>query len=125
MRVQEVIAAVKPDVIVETGIAHGGSLVFYATLCKAMGRGRVIGVDVEIRPHNRAAIESHVLSEYITCIEGSSTDPAVVDQVKALIAPGETVLVLLDSNHTKAHVLGELQAYCGLVSVGSYLLAAD
>ena len=90
LRIQEVIVALQPDVIVETGIAHGGSLVFYATLCKAMARGRVIGVDVEIRPHNRAAIQSHVLAEYITCIEGSSTDAAVVARVKALIAPGRT-----------------------------------
>ncbi len=125
VRMQEVIYALKPDVVFETGIAHGGSLVFYASLCKAMGKGRVIGVDIEIRPHNRAAIDSHELKEYITCIEGSSVAPDVVGKVKSLIAPGETVLVILDSNHSKQHVLGELDAYADLVSVGSYIVATD
>lgn len=125
LRVQEVVFALRPDVIVETGVAHGGSLVFYASLCKAMGRGRVIGVDVEIRPHNRAAIEAHELFDRITLIEGSSIDPAVVDTVKSLVAPGESVLVILDSNHTKAHVAAELQAYSSLVPPGSYIVAAD
>src|SRR5688572_12962594 len=103
-RLQEVIHSLRPDVIVETGVAHGGSLVFYASLCHAIGRGRVIGVDVEIRPHNRAAIESHVLAPLITLIEGSSIDPIVVDGVQSMIGAGETVLVLLDSCHTKEHV---------------------
>jgi cephalosporin hydroxylase len=124
-RLQEVIYAVKPDVIVETGVAHGGSLIFHAGLCKAMGKGRVIGVDIEIRPHNRAAIESHDLASAITLIEGSSIDPAVVAQVRGLIEPGERVLVILDSNHSKAHVLAELAAYGEMVSVGSYILACD
>ncbi len=125
VRIQEIIHRVRPDVIVETGVAHGGSLVFYASLCKALGRGRVVGVDVEIRPHNRAAIEGHPLAEYITLIEGSSTDPEVVRQVREQINPGETVLVMLDSCHTKAHVLAELEAYAPLVSRGSYVVAAD
>jgi cephalosporin hydroxylase len=125
LRMQEVIHAVKPDVIVETGIAHGGSLVFYASLCKAMGRGRVIGVDIEIRPHNRAAIEAHPLADLITMIEGSSTDPAIVAEVASKIAPGETVLVILDSNHSYDHVLAELQHYSGLVTPGSYIVATD
>ena len=115
----------KPDVIVETGIAHGGSLIFSASLCKAMDKGRVIGVDIDIRPHNRAAIEAHELFSYITMIEGSSIDPAVVEQVKSLIEPDECVLVALDSNHTKDHVVAELEAYAPMVSVGSYILAAD
>ena len=125
IRIQEVIYRVKPDVIIETGVAHGGSLVFYASLCKAMGRGRVIGIDVEIRPHNRKAIEAHELFEYITLVEGSSVDPEVVRTVKSLTLSGETALVVLDSNHTKEHVLGELRAYSELVSVGSYIVACD
>lgn len=125
IRVQEVIYRVRPDVIIETGIAHGGSLIFYATLCKVMGKGRVIGIDVEIRPHNRAAIEAHELFEWITLIEGGSVDPPVVGQVKALVQPGQTVFVMLDSNHTKAHVLAELESYAPLVSPGSYIVAAD
>jgi cephalosporin hydroxylase len=125
VRIQEVIYRVKPDVIVETGIAHGGSLVFYASLLKAMGRGRVVGVDIEIRPHNRAAIEAHPLFDLITLIEGSSTDPAIVAAVAGLIRPGETVLVLLDSNHTYAHVTAEIEAYKGFVTPGSYLVVTD
>jgi len=125
IRIQEVVYAVKPDVLIETGIAHGGSLVFYASLFKAMGRGRVIGVDVEIRPHNRRAIETHELAPLITLIEGSSIDPAVVARIKSLILPNERTLVILDSNHTKSHVLAELQHYAPLVSVGSYIVAAD
>ena len=125
LRLQEVVYRVKPDVIVETGIAHGGSLIFSASLCKAMDKGRVIGVDIEIRPHNRAAIEAHELFSHITMIEGSSIDPAVVEQVKSLIEPDECVLVALDSNHTKDHVLAELEAYAPMVPVGSYILAAD
>ncbi len=125
MRAQEAIYRVQPDVLIETGIAHGGSLIFYASLFKAMGRGRVIGVDIEIRPHNRKAIEEHELFPYITLIEGSSVDPGVVERVKAQVAPGERVLVMLDSNHSKAHVLAELEAYAPLVAPGSYIVAAD
>ncbi|MAG55177.1 MAG: hydroxylase [Planctomycetes bacterium] len=126
VRLQEVIYELKPDVIVETGIAHGGSLVFHASLCKAMGHGRVIGVDVEIRPHNRAAMESHELTdELITMIEGDSTDPVIVARVKSLIQPGERVLVLLDSCHTREHVQRELDAYHDLVDEGSYIVACD
>lgn len=125
LRIQEVIHTVKPDVIVETGVAHGGSLIFYASLCKATDRGRVIGVDIEIRPHNRSAITAHPLAPYITLIEGSSTDPATVEQVRQLISPGETVLVILDSNHSRDHVLAELTAYGPLVTPGSYIVATD
>jgi cephalosporin hydroxylase len=125
VRLQEVIYALKPDVIIETGVAHGGSLIFYASLCKAMGKGRVIGIDIEIRPHNRKAIEAHELFSYLTLIEGSSTDPAIVDQVRGHVREGETVLVLLDSNHTRAHVLAELEAYAPLVTPGSYIVATD
>jgi cephalosporin hydroxylase len=112
-------------VIVETGVAHGGSLIFYSTLCEAMGKGRVVGIDIEIRPHNRAAIEAHELAHRITLVEGSSTDPSVVAAVESLIKPGESVLVLLDSNHTKAHVSSELDAYHRFVTTGSYIVATD
>lgn len=125
LRIQEVIYKIKPDVIVETGIAHGGSLIFYAGLCKTMSKGRVIGIDIEVRPHNRKAIESHELFEFITLIEGSSTSPDIVSQVGKLVLPGETVLVLLDSNHSREHVLNELRAYASLVSVGSCIVVCD
>jgi cephalosporin hydroxylase len=125
LRIQEVIHTVKPDVIIETGVAHGGSLIFYASLCKSTDRGRVIGVDIEIRPHNRSAITAHPLAPYITLIEGSSTDPVTVEQVRQLISPGETVLVILDSNHSRDHVLAELTAYGPLVTPGSYIVATD
>lgn len=125
VRMQEVIYGVKPDLLIETGIAHGGSLIFYAGLFKAMGKGRVVGIDVEIRPQNRRAIEEHELFPYITLIEGSSVDPAVVVRVRDHVRPGETVMVSLDSNHAKAHVRAELEAYAPLVSPGSYAVVAD
>lgn len=125
LRVQEVIAAVRPGVIVECGVAHGGSLVFYATLCKALDHGRVVGVDVEIRPHNRGAIEAHPLAPYIELVEGSSIDPATVARVRDLVAPGESAMVLLDSNHRRDHVLAELRAYADLVTPGSYFVVMD
>ena len=125
IRLQEVIFAVRPDVIVETGVAHGGSLVFFASVCKAIDHGRVIGVDVEIRQHNREAIESHSLAPRITLVEGSSTAPAIVERVRALVKSGEQVMVMLDSCHEKEHVLAELRAYSSLVGPGSYLVAMD
>lgn len=125
VRVQEVLYRVKPDVLIETGVAHGGSLIFYASLFKAMGRGRVIGIDIEIRPHNRRAIEAHEMKPLIELVEGSSTDTGIVAKVKAMVKPGETCLVILDSNHTKAHVRAELEAYFGLVTPGSYIVATD
>lgn len=125
VRIQEVIFAVKPDVIVETGVAHGGSLVFSASLCKAMGQGRVIGIDIEIRPHNRKAIEEHFLASYITLLEGSSTAPEIITKVKSLIKAGETALVILDSCHEKKHVADELEMYFPIVSLGSYIVATD
>ena len=125
IRIQEVIYKIKPDVIIETGVAHGGSLIFYASLCKAMDKGRVIGIDIEIRQHNRTAIESHELTSYITLIKGSSTDEEIVNQVRALVKPNETVLVILDSDHSKQHVLNELNAYSSLVTKDSYIVATD
>ncbi|MBK6530540.1 MAG: cephalosporin hydroxylase family protein [Deltaproteobacteria bacterium] len=126
VRAQEVIYRVKPDVIIETGVAHGGSAIFFASLFKMMGNaGRVIGVDIEVRPHNRAAIEAHELSPSISLVEGSSIDPTIVERVRSMIKPGEKVLVLLDSNHTKAHVAAELEAYASMVTAGSYIVATD
>jgi cephalosporin hydroxylase len=125
LRIQELIFEIKPDVVIETGVAHGGSLIFHASLLQAMGRGRVIGVDIEIRPHNRKAIEEHFLSDMITLIEADSVAPETIEHVQSLIGPGEKVLVILDSLHTKAHVLKELEVYGPLVSSGSYILATD
>jgi cephalosporin hydroxylase len=125
VRIQEVIHELQPDVIVETGVAHGGSLIFYASLFQGMGKGRVVGVDIEIRPANREAIEAHPLSSYITLIEGSSTAPATLDAVRAQIRPGERVLVILDSDHSRKHVTDELNAYAPLVTSGSYIVATD
>jgi cephalosporin hydroxylase len=125
VRLQEVIYSIQPDVIIETGIAHGGSLVFYASLCKAIGKGRVIGIDIDIRQPNREAIEAHMLSHFITLIEGSSIEPSIVQEVAAQVRPGERTIVLLDSCHTKQHVLTELNAYAPLVSLGSYIVAMD
>jgi len=124
-RIQEVIYQVKPDVIIETGVAHGGSLIFYATLCKSIEKGRIIGVDIEIRPHNRKAIESHQLFSLITLVEGDSTDPQVINRVKSLVKLNDSVIVILDSCHTKEHVLKELEAYHDLVTPNSYIVATD
>lgn len=125
IRLQEVIWRLQPDVIIETGTAHGGTAVFMAGLCTLAGRGRVISVDIEIRADNRAAIEAHPLHDRITLIEGNSTAPDIVQKVMAEVRKGETVFVHLDSNHTYAHVTGELEAYATLVTAGSYIVATD
>ena len=126
VRLQEVIFTFRPDVIIETGVAHGGSLIFYASLFKAMGSdGRVVGVDIEIRPQNRRAIEAHELASYITLIEGDSAAPDVVDRARGLVRPDDKVMVILDSSHAKAHVAKELEAYAPLVTPGSYIVATD
>lgn len=125
IRVQEVLFAVQPDVLIETGVAHGGSLIYYASLFKAMERGRVVGVDIEIRKANRDAIEAHIVSPLISLIEGSSTDESVLAEVRSHIRPGDSILVILDSNHSKAHVAEELEKYAPLVTVGSYIVATD
>lgn len=138
---QELVWQIRPDVVVETGIAHGGSLILSASLlamldlCDATTSGemfdptkptrKVVGVDIDIRAHNRAAIEAHPMANRITMIEGSSIDPAIVDQVKAEVAGAKTVLVCLDSNHTHEHVLSELKQYAPMVSVGSYCVVFD
>jgi cephalosporin hydroxylase len=125
VRLQELVVRAQPDVVIETGVAHGGSLVLYAAVCQAMGRGRVIGIDVEIRPRNRVAIEEHPLAPLIELIEGSSTDQSVVEHVKAEIAPGEKVFVVLDAKHTRDHVRAELEAYSELVGPDSFIIAMD
>lgn len=122
---QEIIWKVKPDLILETGVAHGGGLLFYASMLELLGRdGRVVGVDIDIRTHNRARIESHPLARRIDMLQGSSVDKEVVGQVREL-ANGKTVVVVLDSNHTHEHVLQELNLYSPLVGRGSYLVVFD
>src|SRR5262245_7808649 len=123
LRLQEVIFTLRPNVIVETGVAHGGSLIFCASLFKAMGKGRAIGIDIELRPHNRKAIESHELASYVSLIEGDSASSDVVARVQELVRPGDKVMVILDSNHTKAHVLKELEAYAPWGRRGSHIVA--
>lgn len=125
MTLQELVWRELPDVIVETGIAHGGSLVFYASLCKLAGKGRVIGVDIEIRPHNRVALDAHPLRPMIELIEGDSIAEATLGKVRALLRPGEKVLVLLDGLHSRDHVLAELRAYGPLVQPGGCIVAMD
>jgi cephalosporin hydroxylase len=125
IRLQEVIYTLKPDVVIETGVAHGGSVVYTASLLKAMGKGRVVGVDIEIRPHNRSAIEKHELASYIQLVEGDSVGDTVVAEATKGIRPNDVVLIILDSNHSKAHVLSELETYYPFVSVGSYIVATD
>lgn len=128
---QEIIWNVKPDLIIETGIAHGGSLIFSASMlelnacCGGPNDAEVLGVDIDIRDHNRTAIESHPMFKRISMIQGSSIDPAVIGQVKAKAKGKQRVLVCLDSNHTHDHVLAELEAYAPLTSVGSYCVAFD
>lgn len=122
---QEMVWRLKPDVIVESGLAHGGSAILYASLCELAGKGRVIGIDVEIREHNRQAIEGHPMAKRIEMIEGSSVDPKTVARVKERAAGAGTVLVVLDSDHSHGHVLREMEMYHPMVTPGSYLVAMD
>mgnify|MGYP003941716347 FL=1 len=124
---QEVIWATKPDVIIETGIARGGSLIFMASILAAMGNdeAKVVGVDIDIRAHNRESIESHPMSSRIKMIQGGSVDDDVLAAVKAEIPPGARVMVVLDSDHSYEHVLAECRAYGALVTEGCYLVVAD
>jgi cephalosporin hydroxylase len=125
IRMQEVIYALQPDYVVETGVAHGGSLVFYASLFEALGKGRIIGIDIKILPEDIEAIRNHPLSKRIEFMIGSSTDPANVSNIKGRIPAGSKVLVVLDSDHSKAHVAAELEAYHDMVTPGSYIVATD
>ena len=128
---QEIIWDIQPDLIIETGIAHGGSLIFSASMlelnaaCGGPADALVLGIDIDIREHNRDAIESHPMFRRIRMIEGSSIDPMVIEQVVAAAAGRQRVLVCLDSNHTHEHVLAELEAYATLTSVGSYCVVFD
>jgi cephalosporin hydroxylase len=122
---QEVIWETRPQLVIETGIARGGSLVLYASILELLGEGEVLGIDVDIRAHNREAIEAHPLAKRIRMIEGSSLDDDVVARACAAAAEVERVMVVLDSNHTHAHVLAELRAYGSLVTVGQFLVVAD
>ena len=124
MAMQEIVWAVKPDLIIETGIAHGGSVLYYASLLELAGHGEVVGIDIDIRAHNREAIEAHPMSKRLRMIQGSSIDPAVVQQVREL-ARGKRAVVVLDSNHTHEHVLAELRAYAPLVCEGGYCVVMD
>jgi cephalosporin hydroxylase len=131
LAMQELIFAIKPALIIETGVARGGSAVFYASLlelnaiCGGPKDARIVAIDIDIRPPNRAAIEAHPLSARIDLIQGSSTDAAVVAEVRSRAEGRSPVLVCLDSNHTHQHVLEELRAYAPLVSPGSYIIAFD
>lgn len=138
---QELIWKIKPDLIIETGIAHGGSLILSASMlalldmCEALETGsmldpkrsrrKVLGIDIDIRTHNRAAIEVHPMASRIQMIQGSSIAPEIVEQVLQVAKDYERILVCLDSNHTHAHVLAELEAYAPLTSVGSYCVVFD
>jgi cephalosporin hydroxylase len=138
---QELIWQTKPDLIIETGIAHGGSLIFSASMlallemCEAIdsdttlnpkeSKRKVVGIDIDIREHNREAIESHPMASRIQMIQGSSIAPEIIDQVQSIAKDYQRILVCLDSNHTHEHVLAELEAYAPLASIGSYCVVFD
>jgi len=128
---QELIWEVKPDLIIETGIAHGGSLIFSASMltlleaCGEIENGKVLGIDIDIREHNKKAIEEHPMSKKIIMFEGSSISDKMVVKVHEFAKKGKKILVLLDSNHTHEHVLAELKAYASLTSIGSYCVVFD
>ncbi len=123
---QEIIWRVKPDLIIETGVAHGGSVIFYASMLELVGNdGIVVGIDIDIRKHNRVEIEKHKFAKRVELIEGSSVDSDTVDKVKSIAKDRKNVLVVLDSNHTHEHVLQELLLYTPLVSINSYCVVFD
>jgi cephalosporin hydroxylase len=125
MATQEVVWATKPDVIIETGVARGGSVLFLASLLELIGKGKVIGVDIDIRAHNRDSIEHHPMAKRVVLIEGGSTDDNVLREVCREIPAGASVMVILDSDHGREHVLAELRKYGPLVTSGCYLVVAD
>ena len=122
---QEIIWDVKPDLIIETGIAHGGSLIYYASLLELIGNGEVLGIDIDIREHNKKEIEKHPMYKRIKMIQGSSIDKTIVDKVKQIAEGKSKVVVCLDSNHAHQHVLDELKFYSPFVSVDSYIVVFD
>lgn len=123
--IQEIIYQVQPDLIIETGIAHGGSLILHASICELIGKGEVLGVDIDIREHNKNEILNHRMSKRISMIQGSSIDETIVKQVAEIAAGKEKVLVILDSNHTHNHVLSEMKWYAPFVTKDSYMLVFD
>lgn len=131
LAMQEIIWSIKPDLIIETGIAHGGSLIFYASIlemnaaCHGPQDGEVLGIDIDIRAHNRNMIEKHPMSKRINMIQGSSTSPDIIEQVKKKTNGKQNILVCLDSNHTHDHVLAELEAYAPFTTPGSYCVVFD
>jgi cephalosporin hydroxylase len=126
LAMQEIIWRVKPDLIIETGIAHGGSLIFYASMLELIGdHGQVLGIDIDIRDHNRVEIEKHPMFKRIRMIQGSSVDGEVVRQTYQFAQRRDSVLLALDSNHTHEHVLKELELYSPLIKKGSYLVVFD
>jgi cephalosporin hydroxylase len=122
---QEVIWETKPDIIIETGVARGGSVLFMASILELIGKGKVIGVDIDIRAHNRRAIEAHPMSRRVALVEGSSTSRDVLSRVRDEIPKAASVMVVLDSDHSRDHVLAELRSYAPLVTPGCYLVVAD
>lgn len=122
---QELIWDIKPDLIIETGIAHGGSLIYYASLMELIGKGEVLGIDIDIREHNRREIEAHPMFKRIQMIQGSAIDEELVAEVARRAEGKETIMVCLDSNHTHDHVLRELELYAPFVTVGSYCVVFD
>jgi len=122
---QELIFKLRPDVIIEAGIAHGGSLIYYASLLELLGKGKVIGVDIEIRNHNRKLIEKHPMVKRTIMIEGDSVDKKIVRKIEKMIKPNDCVLVVLDSDHSKKHVNQELNTYKYIVTKGSYIVVFD
>jgi cephalosporin hydroxylase len=122
---QEIIWSQKPDFIIETGIAHGGSLIFYASMLELVGKGSVIGIDIDIRKHNRDAIEKHPYFKRAEMIEGSSIDPTTVDAVRKRINGSRNIILCLDSNHTHDHVLRELELYTPFIGKGGYCVVFD
>ncbi len=125
MALQEIIWEIKPDLIIETGVAHGGGLIFYASMLEILGTGQVLGIDIDIRKHNREKIEKHKLFKRVHMIQGSSIDKKVVNAVSKIVKKHKKVLVCLDSMHTHDHVLSELKLYSKFVSPGSYIVAMD
>jgi len=122
---QEIIWEIKPDIIIETGIAHGGSIIFSASMLQLIGKGKVIGIDIDIRKQNRIEIEKHPSYKRIKMIEGSSVEPKIIKKVFSAVKNKKKIMLLLDSNHTHEHVLKELEAYSSLVKKGSYIIVFD
>lgn len=122
---QEIIWTTRPTVIIETGVARGGSMIFLASMLRLTEGRKVIGIDIDIRAHNRGRIEAHPLASLVTLIEGSSVEASTLASVREQLDPTDRVMVILDSNHTHDHVLQELQLYAPLVTVGQYLIVAD